>query len=310
VNGLKYATAQPPFNTSMPPVLESVAGSNANANANQWFPRYRFNGSTALSTSPMTGPNGSADQAGLSPFLLEHVSQFIVEYAGDFLTQNSVTGNVADTVPDGQIDWLYATKGDYSQYHSYSTGDFVMVHGSAVFYQAVQNVPATGTSGATNSPPNPTYWRVGTPPKQIRWYGMPRDSSGSGFVYTSRLYLAPFMTANELNNVVPLVDVWRTSTNNANRPVPYEVETGQTLMTPTQVTAGYTTVTDYSYDANAGQSGDPNINVANTGMSYLARYTAAFQNTTPAMVRIILKVDDPNNSIQDGPWFEYVFKLK
>jgi hypothetical protein len=45
-------------------------------------------------------------------------------------------------------------------------------------------------------------------------------------------------------------------------------------------------------------------------MSPSARYTAVWRNDVPAMVRILIKLDDPNNALQDGPWAEYVFKLK
>jgi hypothetical protein len=327
-----------PYDTSTPLVyfVGSKGATNANgAVNNQWFPKYRFQGSTALSTSPMGGASGSSDQAGLSPYFLEHVSQFIVEYAGDFVSQDAV-GDVTDTVPDGQIDWVYATKGDWYPTTNYSPGDYVIYKApnasSTAYWQAVSpfvNVAPGATAG---------QW-IGnvTPPKQIRWYGMPRDSSGSGHVWS---YYHPSVSlaslggvlgktppnSNSLNNVVPLVDVWQTSENNATRPVPYETEVGPTLLDtnpPTggtgQTTAG---VEDYAYDAAAANSSgalgsDPtqgvvnaNGDVTNTGIYFLARYTAVFQNTVPAMVRILIKVDDPNNAVQNGPWFEYVFKLK
>jgi hypothetical protein len=40
------------------------------------------------------------------------------------------------------------------------------------------------------------------------------------------------------------------------------------------------------------------------------RYVAAWHDDMPAMIRIIMKVDDPNNKVKDGPWYEYVFRLK
>ena len=40
------------------------------------------------------------------------------------------------------------------------------------------------------------------------------------------------------------------------------------------------------------------------------RYVAAWHDDMPAMVRILIKVDDPNNKVKDGPWYEYVFRLK
>ena len=40
------------------------------------------------------------------------------------------------------------------------------------------------------------------------------------------------------------------------------------------------------------------------------RYVAAWHDDMPAMIRILIKVDDPNNKVKDGPWYEYVFRLK
>jgi hypothetical protein len=233
--------------------------------------------------------------------MLEHASQFIVEYAGDFTTQDA-NGNVTDTVPDGQIDWVYATKGDWDQYHSYSIGDFV-IDTSGNYWKAVEQ-PIVGTQ------PSSPIWLEFAPgaaaqanvPKQIRWYGMPRDSSGSGHVYSSNKFSLPLSfpthTVHEMNNVVPLLDVWLTSTNNSGRPLPYEVETGPTLSYQ-QTLAGWQAITDYA-----------STSTTNPGISIAARYTAVWRNDVPSLVRILIKIDDPANALQDGPWSEYIFKLK
>jgi Prokaryotic N-terminal methylation motif len=293
------------------------------ASGNQWFPRFRFQASNILSPSPMT----AQDQANLTPYMLEHVSQFIVEYAGDFTTQD-VNGNVTDTVPDGQIDWVYATKGYFNTASTYSPGDWVICQG--IYYQAQQSVPSTTTIPNPNPPPPPApaWYPAGnvsppvaaSPPRQIRWYGMPRDSTGSGSVWTVNHINPPTgiapPTSNEMNNVVPLSDVWQTSANNAGRALPYEMETGPILnaaigqqgpLIDPSASAKFR-VTDYADSTSvSGGTGVPPI--AN-GMSPLARYTTVWRNDVPAMVRILIKVDDPNNNIQSGPWFEYVFKLK
>jgi hypothetical protein len=41
-----------------------------------------------------------------------------------------------------------------------------------------------------------------------------------------------------------------------------------------------------------------------------ARYACAWHDDMPALIRILIKVDDPNNRVKDGPWYEYIFKLK
>lgn len=236
--------------------------------------KYRFQASNVLSPTPLS----SQDQANLAPYMLEHVSQMIVEYAGDYVSQNA-NGDVTDTVPDGQIDWVYATKGDWNQNLSYSVGDYVIYPlNSNTYWQAV--APITGT------PPASPNWVNATPPKAIRWYGMPRDSTGSGVVYSGT---ALNKTANELNNVVPLTDIWAKATAATTvRPVPYEME----------VPTASNPITDYASTAG------------NSVLGPSARYTAVWRNDVPAMVRILIKVDDPAGVLQDGPWFEYVFKLK
>jgi hypothetical protein len=256
------------------------------------FFRNRFQASNVLSSTPMT----SGDQANLAPYMLEHASQFIVEFAGDFVTQQvtpTPTGEVTDTVPDGQIDWMYATKGDWSATTSYSIGDFVIYNGE--YWQAVQK-PVAGTQPAGPLwQPQGTLTIPGNVPKQIRWYGMPRDSSGSGQVYSYNH--TGIMSVNELNNVVPLADVWELCTNAATRgrPLPYEVETGDSL-TGTQTVGAWANIKDYASPT--------------AGLGAGARYTAVWRNDVPTLVRILIKVDDPSNALQDGPWSEYIFKLK
>jgi hypothetical protein len=297
------ATLNLPF-TQSPYYTSSISAPPANGTLVP-FPRNRFQGSSVLSATPLA----SADQAGLSPFFLQHVSQFIVEYAGDFVTQDNSTaatsGQVIDTVPDGQIDWLYATKGDWNPLNSYSYGDYVIYSGQ--YYFAIAAV--AGNPSNSNPPGDTTHWLVVNlaasnpppPPKTIRWYGMPRDVYGTGQVYSStNTTLNATTSCDELNNVVPLADIWRLSLYNNGRPLPYEVETGQTLIDPNQTLAN---VQNYATSAFVG--GYP------AGLNPLsARYTAVWRNDVPAMIRILIKVDDPNNAIKEGPWYEYVFKLK
>ncbi len=280
-------------------------------------PRFRYQASNVLSPNPLTGQ----DQANLAPYMLDHVSQFIVEYAGDFLTQDAA-GNVIDTIPDGQVDWMYATKGLWKPTNSYAAGDWVIDSvASGKYWKA-----ATPIVGAAPATPN---WNqstmVGMPPRQIRWYGMPRDAVGSGSV-PAGTSLAPFAAGvrgtlvkdpndtvnttaafdNVMCNVVPLADLWITSLNNYKRPVPYEVElpgpTSNSAFTPVKTTA----IADYA-TGSLNSSGVANTNFLN---SQYTRYTAVWQNDVPAMVRILIKIDDPNNVLQDGPWYEYVVKLK
>ena len=67
----------------------------------------------------------SASLAEMAPYYLQHCSQFIVEYAGDYMQQDQY-GNMTNLGPDGQIDFYLDANGN----------------------------------------------------KHIRWYGMPRSSTG------------------------------------------------------------------------------------------------------------------------------------
>ncbi len=70
-------------------------------------------------------PISAAALAEMAPYFLQHCSQFIVEYAGDYLQQD-INGNMTGLGPDGQIDFYLDANGN----------------------------------------------------KHIRWYGMPRSSTG------------------------------------------------------------------------------------------------------------------------------------
>jgi prepilin-type N-terminal cleavage/methylation domain-containing protein len=95
---------------------------------------------------PLTA--GAMAQA--SPYFLQGCSQFIVEYAGDFLTQNNdITNNNAATVANPGYGAVTAAGAD-------GTLDYVLI-------------PPAGVSPV---PPR-AQWR-----KQILWYGLPRNTSG------------------------------------------------------------------------------------------------------------------------------------
>jgi hypothetical protein len=43
-----------------------------------------------------------------------------------------------------------------------------------------------------------------------------------------------------------------------------------------------------------------------TGSPSAFRYTCAWHNDGPLMIRITMKVDDPTGRIKDGQWFQYI----
>ncbi len=192
--------------------------------------------------------------------LLSGCTQFIVEYAGDFLAQDndaasSTYGYILNVYTngtngtDGQIDYI---------------------------------VTGTGTNKR----------------KQIRWYGLPRDTDNNGAI------AIPAATGNPnlVTDTVPLRDVWRFSTTPGISPyasnAPFEKFTW-TL--PTRTTSS---LTDYA-------SGPGDYEALTGGIGPDDFYTCAWgpNDPRPKMIRITFTLDDPQGRTPDGQTFEYVFEL-
>jgi type II secretory pathway pseudopilin PulG len=217
----------------------------------------------------ISAPLSAAQLAQMTPYFLQHCSQFIVEYAGDYMQQDA-NGNMTGLGSDGQIDYYVDANGN----------------------------------------------------RHIRWYGMPRSSTGQPHVGDTKgdlVYIRGFNQAqdvaggtddptatggngnlNYFTDVIPLRDyytMWLNAPENTTPGAsiglanpPWEVEDN----------IPFSTIGDYGNYAPGG-------NVTVTSGS---RYACAWYNDMPAMVRILIKVDDTNNEVKDGPWYEYVFRLK
>ena len=233
--------------------------------------------------------------AATAPLFVANCTQFVVEYAGDFLNQDPADGSVIDVSKwvdktgalqtgktDGQIDYIV-------------------------------DKPTT----------DPKTWS-----RRIRWYGLPRDTTGPDPDGITRI--------NEFD-VVPLRDVvystFKTPFDATNfiRAV-WEMEyPGSTVyttagpLTPAlgsvggialfNKAPGGTAVQDADYTKFEDTAGVPLILPSTPPApapgddkykSSLFRYVNAWHNDSPAMVRVLFKVDDPSNRIQNGQWFEYV----
>lgn len=174
-------------------------------------------------------PITSESAAQLSPYFIGHVSQFIVEFAGDFITQDSnptsaTYGNTLAAGADGQTDFV---------------------------------VDRTGP----------------VPIQKIRWYGLPRDLNGDGRI--------------DANDVVPVRDL----------------EPGQVAQPFEKAGPAYPAGGDYQpvYGSKVGNGFTANDSTFN--------YSCVWQSGGPTYVRIIYKIDDPNGQMQNGPTYEYVFKV-
>jgi hypothetical protein len=271
--------AQPPtylFGTWNNAAAPGTFGAMKDANGNPSTP----NLARVVCNPQMQAPLTSASIAQMSPYFLQHCSQFIVEYAGDYLQQNA-NGTIAGVGQDGQIDFTVDANGN----------------------------------------------------KKIKWYGMPRSSNGGtpnvyvpgagngpGGSYIIRGYSGNATVGNDnpidgptmrqFVDVIPLRDyytMWFNHLNGDNlvyQP-PWEVDIN---FDPAGVESATAPGGDYA--APTPYAGTNPLKVMFGDSANPSRYVAAWYNDMPAMIRILIKVDDPNNKLKDGPWYEYVFKLK
>ncbi len=238
-----------------------------------WWPKWWLNmmGGPLEMAAPVTPdrfsavpfgarPLQSKNAAWTSPILATGVSQFVVEYAGDFLNQNSA-GQVTDTyMRCNNIASLSSdtVKPTYVQGTTDGLIDFV--------------VPTAGAN---------------TGQRQIRWYGLPRSTSGN----------ANITAAN--GDVVPLRDLWQTSSEatlpQANGFAPFEriSVAGTTNIIPTS--------TPRSAPANYAAS-------MVAGAFYQTAWAPSDTNR-PKLIRITMTLEDPNNRLVDGQTYEYVFAV-
>lgn len=230
---------------------------NKGGGTNWWT--YLMNGSNGrYQCNPFVAkPMQAVDMAHASPYMLGGCSQFIVEFAGDFLTQDSDPNHLASSnSPRTRTNY-----GDVQAMASDSQLDFTV-----------------------------TYTATGVPIKQIKWYGMPRSTSGN-------------TTINAANgDVVPLRD-WLQNIYKA------DGSTG-TPVANASFERAYPPKTEMSDYASA--SNGMTVADAQNG------YTCAFGPTDvdanglpmkPKLIRITLTVDDPTGRLPDGQTYQYVFSI-
>ena len=187
-------------------------------------------------------PISSSNLAKTTPFFLGNVSQFLVEFAGDFLTQNNDVndagyGLVTGFEPDGVID-------------------YVML--------------APNVADQTDPLPYPANPRV----RKTRWYGLPRDSNGDGKVTGAHTG----GNTNAMPDVVPVAVVMSSAGFGGGKAFEYNVP-----------------------DIRQGEDGYSNIP---TPARF--RYVCAWTDDAPAMVRVVMKIEDGGGRLPDGQWVEFV----
>jgi type II secretory pathway pseudopilin PulG len=209
------------------------------------------------------------------PYFVGNCTQFIVEYAGDFVDQDEFDTNVPGRVVDVKKKRKLASAGMAEEIET-DTAQHRLMDGDQIDY-------IIDTSGDPANPPNdPSKWV-----KKVRWYGLPRDTNGDGAI--------------TINDVVPLADVLAY----------YDGVTPA----PTSGIAVAIKTSDNKLPWAPWEVEVPNPGLAGIGNDYrnfpasaanAFRYTCAWHNDGPAMIRITMKVDDPTGRIKDGQWFQYV----
>lgn len=261
-------------------------------------------------------PLNQAAFAKFVPILLSNCSQFIVEFAGDFVAQDN-NGNVtANGVPAVTVfnpsAGAITTLGTSCPAGTYTS---VPIAGAAVDNE----IDFTIVNGA----------------KQIRWYGFPRnvytddDAAGAETIPS----VGSSGTANAVQNmldVVPLRDVmWSNASVRSaiaggllymgagfERPYDSTVATNGGFIFPSNTTSGAPSVSDY------GSSGTSHLSTGNfftsnssAGCLNFAKYICCWSPDVPAttprpkLIRILVKQDDSTGRLANTPYQQYVFSL-
>lgn len=225
-------------------------------------------------------PITSESMAKAMPVLLNNCSQFAVEYAGDFLTQNNnqyVYNNATPPTLVYNPDW-----GTVTALEPDGVIDYVVDH-----------------SKVTN-----TDYNVAA---RTRWYGLPRDTNDDGIIsgfannpsyqrarYDTSVQYTNFSSGNELVDVVPLRDVVATIRDPSN---------GNGQLYPNFFGAAFERELPFYAPGGEYMSGLAN---APANVKNAFRYTCVWVNSSPKMIRIALKLEDPAGRLPEGQWYEYV----
>jgi hypothetical protein len=214
----------------------------------------------------------------MAPVLAPAVSQFIVEFAGDFVSQAD-NGTAADGSvgfkPDGTA--LPAGQGCY---YDVATGLPIPAGQDGKIDFIVKN---PGTANAVRS---------------IRWYGMPRSTTGNTTINVGNGDVCP------LRDTVRLAAGYNSIVNTPIEriaPATQGTGPGSNLLPNTFVnTPGdYNTVTK----ANGGMP-----SAATGGFFYICAW-GPYDTVRPKLIRIVMTLEDTTGRLPDGQTYEYVFSL-
>jgi prepilin-type N-terminal cleavage/methylation domain-containing protein len=223
-------------------------------------------------------PLTSESVASMAPIFLRGCTQFVVEFAGDFVTQDTATflnGTPTDVNPFfGQVSGQYPPVPD-------GETDFV-----------VHFEDADG-DGQIDRGEHETARRV------VRWYGFPRDTNGDGRIPG---WAGANTTANAMPDVVPLRDVVSSGIK-----VLYNPDNDPTLVA--HRIEHFTDEDGFELPTMRDYAG-----LGDDGILPEARYIASWGPDSqlvgkPRMIRITFALDEPGGSMAAEQTYEYVFEL-
>ena len=216
-------------------------------------------------------PLRPVDYARTVPVFVRGCTQFIVEYAGDFLGQNAANGEIVSTyLPESLTGKPQATDGQI---------DFVIVS---------QRLHPSQTT--------PDQVR------KVRWYGMPRntdldnDTTNGPVIVGGRAATGGGRNNSLMTDVVPLRDALIAAGMAPGATLPWEFPEQFVNLDP-----------QANYGARGALPPAANqIYYAKWGPTELARGSGT---PRPKMLRVTMVVDDPNGRMGEGQTYEYVIDL-
>jgi hypothetical protein len=237
---------------------------------------FRFQGNP-YPVKPLTAIN----MAAVAPIFLQHCSQFIVEYAGDYLTQ--------DNNPYVNIGGTLTANPNYGAVGSYENTSGTVVPSNGAQGDGVVDFTVDKSADPNWQTPataNPALWV-----RKIRWYGFPRDANGDGVI-------------DIVHDVVPLRDVLQAPAPNGAAQQP---PTAATAMAPWEAFNNLTIPTSGNY---ADGTTNPNAQyLCSWGSETVYPLASGTSNGLPRMLRITLALDDPNGRLAGPQIYEYVIDL-
>ncbi|HSI34106.1 MAG: PilW family protein [Phycisphaerae bacterium] len=245
-------------------------------------------------------PDGMALAA---PVFVPNCVQFIVEYAGDFTSQDE-EGYITNV---GQWVETDATKADAVRYGG----------GAGLPTDGVIDYIVDGPRLASGKldPAKKAQWS-----RRIRWYGMPREVTGvdaNGVVRLDERDVVPFrdvvFAMADQTKFTPVKDKafrrapweveWPGMVRKYSNPVPGGKLAGVALYNTDPAGA---TVKDNDY-LKLEQTSGYTVPLNDTqNLSSLFRYVCAWHNDSPPLIRVTMKVIDSNQRLTEGQWYEYV----